>query len=188
MIALTVEGDGVRLGLADDVPRTDELPQAPPFASGEPTGGRRILKTDEDERLVYGVVMVADDEAVKAWKEAGSPDDGMPDVIDTEGEYVSEATLLKAHEGFMQRYAGAMALRGDPRVGREHDELARGVVMMQSAVLNKGTRWPDSDSEELTAARNWVVCDRILDDELWAAIKAEDITGYSIGGYASHAG
>ena len=148
---------------------------------------RPILKADEDRRLVFGIVMCADDDAVATWKAAGQSEDGMPDVIDTDGEYVSEATLQIAHEQFMARYARAMALRGNPLVGDRHQRYADGVVMMQSALLAKGTRWPDPESEPLTAALNWVVCDYVDSDDLWTQIKAGEITGYSIGGYAAHA-
>jgi hypothetical protein len=148
-----------------------------------------ILKADEDQRIVYGIVYAADDAAIAKWAADGSKPEDAPDVVDTQGEWVGEATLRKAFEGYMRHYAEMAMGEGKLPTGAQHRRLAKGVVMLQSALLVKGTCWPDADSPATEAALTWVRADHVGDgaEDLWKAIKKQELTGYSMGGKATRA-
>lgn len=96
-----------------------------------------------------------------------------PDMVDAHGDTIDADTIEKAAHGYLVDNAN---------VGYQHDflinEYARVVesyiapqdLTIGSEVVTKGT---------------WVIVTKILDESLWADIKAGVTTGYSIGGLGS---
>ena len=116
----------------------------------------RVVKTDDHRQALAGIVYAADDEQVRAWVEKGCPEDGKPDVVDTQGDWISEANLSQSFDEFMG-YADHLSQSGEPRpYGLFHRVLRQDTRLNQIALLLKGTHWPEADSPPLTAALNWV--------------------------------
>jgi len=148
------------------------------------TGWHQMLKADEDEHTVAGVVYAADDVAIAEWVAKGKPDVGKPDTIDTQGDHISEENLRASYNQFA-RLMDRMALSGDSRpFGVGHRVLNPNFTLLQNAVLCKGTRWPLPDSPPLTAALSWVQQLHVGDDGLWAQFKSGELGGFSLEGMA----
>jgi len=143
-----------------------------------------ILKANDDEHTVAGVVYAADDEAIAAWVAKGKPDTGRPDVIDTQGDHISEANLRASYDQFA-RMLERISRSGDPRpFGVGHQVLNPHFTLLQNALLFKGTHWPLPDSPPLTAASNWVQQLHVGDDGLWEKFKSGELGGFSLEGLA----
>lgn len=132
-----------------------------------------ILKADPNGD-VYGLAMIADDEAIAKWEEAGKPDDSKPSVIDTQGDFVPEDELVKAAEAF--------AADGKVSIGLQHGKLLKGAKLLQKAVLVKGTHWPNADSPAIEVAKAFALAVHTDDAEVKKQIAKGNFTGWSIGG------
>jgi len=144
----------------------------------------KMLKADDDEHTVAGVVYAADDAAIADWVAKGSPVDTKPDVVDTQGDYIQEENLRQSYLQF-SRLMDRLALSGDPRpFGVGHQVLSPHFTELQRALLCKGTCWPTADSPPLTAALNWVEQLYVGEDGLWARFKVGDLGGFSLEGLA----
>ena len=147
----------------------------------------RVVKADDERQTVAGVVYMADDEQVRAWVAKGSPEDRKPDVVDTQGDWISEANLRESFDGFM-RHIDQVARSGDSRpFGLSHRMLREDMTLLQSALLRKGSHWPEADSPPLTAALNWVQENRFDTPAAeWEKIKGtiEAEGGWSLEGVA----
>ncbi|SDP78144.1 XkdF-like putative serine protease domain-containing protein [Desulforhopalus singaporensis] len=125
-------------------------------AEGDPRQEReiQIAKTDEEKRLVYGIVY-------------------SPDEVDTQGDHTNAGEIEKAAHDFMKA----------ARVGnidKDHSfEAEEGAFVAESWIVKAGD--PVFPDEKEGA---WAVAIKIEDDELWSAVRKGDIGGLSIGGYA----
>jgi len=142
------------------------------------------VKADDERQTAAGIVYSADDEQVRGWVEKGCPDDGKPEVVDTQGDWISEANLRDSFDAFM-RHVDYVARSGDPRpFGLSHRVLRDDITLLQSALVHKGTHWPESDTEPLTASLNWVQQIHVASPEVWQEIKRAEFTGFSLEGLA----
>lgn len=144
----------------------------------------RVLKADEEERTTAGIVYMADDEQVGEWVKKGCPEDEPPEVLDTQGDFITENHLEESFRSFMQDLNANLQMGEPTPFGTRHIQLSAGATLLQSALLVKGTRWPEPESEPLTAALNWVKQIHWADDKDWQAIKEGKLTGFSLEGEA----
>lgn len=122
------------------------------LAKAEGVFNARILKVDEEEHMVYGVVME-------------------PDTEDTQGDFASSGEIMKAAHnyleqkqklGFMHRIFGF-----GQKLRIMESYIAPADFELEGEVVKKGS---------------WVMAVRVLVDELWQKVKSGEITGFSIGG------
>ena len=117
----------------------------------------QILKSDEEQRLVYGWASVI--------TEKGEP------VVDRQGDVIKPDTLVKAVNNFMEHV----------RVGKQmHDGDQVGVVVHSWPCTNEINK-----SVGLEADREgWLVAFKVYDDDVWAKVKSGELAAFSIGGRA----
>jgi hypothetical protein len=123
-------------------------------------------ETADEERYVLGVVME-------------------PDEVDTQGHTETAATIRKAQQAWMEAY------RTGGEAGHftvQHARTKDGKVLNSDdkfAVLECYIQKSDETYEgQSLKAGSWMMAERVLDDEMWSAIKNGEITGFSIGGTA----
>ena len=170
---------------------TPEGRNCPDCGSGMVAGERktksafvRVVKADDERQTAAGIVYSADDAQVRAWVEKGSPKDDKPEVVDTQGDWISEANLRDSFDTFM-RHVDRVARSGDPRpFGLSHRVLRDDITLLQSALVHKETCWPEPDTEPMTASLNWVQQIHVASPELWEEIKRAEFTGFSLEGLA----
>ena len=109
---------------------------------------------DEEERYVLGVVLV-------------------PNEVDSQGDIYSEEEVRKAAHFFMEF---------SPVLGLMHE---RTLPEAKIKILESYLAPVDFDMEgQHVTEGTWLLAARVLDDALWAAIKAGRLTGWSIEGTA----
>jgi hypothetical protein len=117
----------------------------------------QILKSDEEQRLVYGWASVI--------TEKGEP------VVDRQGDVIKPDTLVKAVSKFMEHV----------RVGKQmHDGEQIGVVVHSWPCTNEINKSVGLDADR----EGWLVAFKVYDDEVWADVKAGKLAAFSIGGRA----
>lgn len=111
-------------------------------------------------RIVYGEVLVPED-------------------VDAQGDIYSHAVVRDAAWGYLSRFGRGSGM------GRQHD--AENLLTVDEVELLESYLAPvDFDlNGRAIKAGTWLMCWRILDDALWAAVKAGEVTGFSIGGLAA---
>ncbi len=115
--------------------------------------------TAEEERYVLGIVME-------------------PDEVDTQGDTQTADTIRKAAFAFMEAYRGG----GDAgHMGLMHKQLVDGKVAILESYIQKSD---EAMGDESVKAGSWLMGVRVMDDDLWSAVKKGDLTGFSIGGTA----
>lgn len=114
-----------------------------------------ITKTDEDKRLVFGIVY-------------------SPGEIDSQGDMTDAAEIEKAAYGFLK------ASRTGSGVDKDHTFTPEGgAFVAESWIVRKGDPiFPDQPEG------SWAVAIKVDTDELWNAVKSGDIGGLSMGGLA----
>jgi len=137
------------------------------FASSEPLADRdgatvvvkvapqtRILKDTGEERFVFGVVLE-------------------PDVVDAQNDTYSAEEVRKAAHRWMEQ--------NNAQLGKQHAEIVTGKLK----VLESYVAPVDFAVGEQTVKKGaWVMAIRVVDDDMWAAVKKGEFTGFSIGGSA----
>jgi site-specific DNA-adenine methylase len=113
-------------------------------------------KTDDAQRLVYGVALV-------------------PDVVDAQGDVITAAAIAKAAHDFVMRYGK------DTLIGLQHKFFDRKLAMVESYLAPVDL---DLGGQKITAG-SWVLAVKVLDDDVWAGVKSGQIRGFSIGGVAT---
>lgn len=117
----------------------------------------QILKTDDEQRLVYGWASVI-------------TEDGKP-LVDRQGDVIEADTMVKAVNKFMEHIrVGKMMHKGD-QVGQ--------VVHSMPLTNEIGEALGISSSRE-----GWIVALKVFDDEVWSLVKSGQLTAFSIGGKA----
>jgi hypothetical protein len=117
----------------------------------------QILKTDEEQRMVYGWASVV--------TEKGEP------VVDRQGDVIEPDTLVRAVNKFMEHV----------RVGKEmHKGDQIGAVIHSMPVTKEigESLGIQSDRE------GWIVAFKVYNDDVWAKVKSGELAAFSIGGRA----
>ena len=115
----------------------------------------RIVKVDDEKRLVYGAVYAPDEE-------------------DAHGDFMTEAEVEKAAHNFLAKSNTVKA------TDTQHNlEPVEGVKIVESAVL-KGTHEILKDEKPGT----WYIVTKVENEEVWKSVKDGTYTGYSLYGFA----
>ena len=117
----------------------------------------KILKADDEQRMVYGWASVV--------TENGEP------VIDRQGDVIEPETLVKAVNNFMEHVRVGKAMHTGDQVG----------VVVHSMPITKEIGEAlgiHSDRE------GWVVAYKVYDDNVWNMVKSGELAAFSIGGRA----
>jgi hypothetical protein len=150
--------------VADNQDKDDPEAYCASLEKGADTQGRELLerkvpivKTDEERRLVYGVVYE-------------------PSVYDAHDDRMSKEEIEKAAHGFMVRYAKALG-----ETGTDH---ARDVSRDQVTVVESYIAPADLMlGAQLIKAGSWVMVAKVHDERLWKDVKAGRYTGWSFEGW-----
>ncbi len=116
----------------------------------------RIMKTDQEKRLVYGVVYE-------------------PDVEDSQGDVASAEEIEKAAHRFMIYLQEGVAF-----VDVQHNDQPADAVVVESYIAPVDFQF--QGSSEAVRKGSWVVVTHIVDEQLWKAVKSE-LKGYSMAGF-----
>ena len=117
----------------------------------------RFSKQDTEERYVMGIVLV-------------------PEERDAHGDIYSEDEVRKAQHRYMERY------RDTAYLGQQHGGVD---VTGKLLILESYLAPVDFELGGVTVKKGtWLMAVRVVDDELWEAVKRGDFTGFSIGGDA----
>jgi len=144
----------------------------------------KVIKADDEQQTIAGVVYMADDALVQEWVAKGSPEDRRPEVVDTDDDWITEDNLRQSFGDFMSR-VDRISRSGDVRpFGIGHRVLAPDMSLLQAALLYKGTSWPEPDTEPLSAQLNWVQQLHIENKSTWEEVKQQNLTGFSLEGLA----
>ena len=117
----------------------------------------KILKTDDEQRMVYGwaSVVTEDGEAV----------------VDRQGDVIEAATLVKAVNEFMEHVRVGKAMHTGEQVG----------TVVHSLPITKEI----GDALGIQSNREgWVVAYKVFDDAVWDMVKSGELAAFSIGGRA----
>ena len=117
----------------------------------------QILKTDDEQRIVYGWASVV-------------TENGVP-VVDRQGDVIEADTLVKAVNDFMEHV----------RVGKTmHSGEQTGMVIHSLPVTKE-----ICESLGIQCNREgWIVAYKVYDDAVWAMVKSGELAAFSIGGRA----
>jgi len=117
----------------------------------------KILKTDDEQRMVYGWASVV--------TEKGEA------VIDRQGDVIETGTLVKAVNEFMEHVRVGKAMHVGDQVG----------VVVHSLPITKEI----GDALGIQSDREgWVVAYKVFDDTVWDMVKSGELAAFSIGGRA----
>ena len=117
----------------------------------------KILKVDEEQRMVFGWASVI-------------TEDGEP-VVDRQGDMIGADTLVKAVNEFMEHVRVGKAMHTGKQVG----------VVVHSLPVTKEI----GDSLGIQSNREgWIVAYKVFDDDVWAMVKSGELAAFSIGGRA----
>jgi hypothetical protein len=117
----------------------------------------KILKTDDEQRMVYGWASVV--------TENGEP------VVDRQGDVIEAETLVKAVNEFMEHVRVGKAMHVGDQVG----------TVVHSLPITKEI----GDSLGIQSDREgWVVAYKVFDDDVWNMVKSGELAAFSIGGRA----
>jgi len=118
----------------------------------------KILKTDDEQRMVYGWASVVTEK-------------GVP-VIDRQGDVIEADTLVKAVNNFMEHVRVGKAMHTGEQVG----------VVVHSLPITKEI----GDALGIQSDREgWVVAYKVYDDAVWEMVKSGELAAFSIGGRAT---
>ena len=117
----------------------------------------KILKADDEQRMVYGWASVV--------TEKGEP------VIDRQGDVIMPETLVKAVNNFMEHV----------RVGKTMHVGEQTGVIVHSMPITKEI----GDALGIQSDREgWIVAYKVYDDAVWNMVKSGELAAFSIGGRA----
>lgn len=118
----------------------------------------KILKVDDEQRMVYGWASVVTEK-------------GVP-VVDRQGDVIEADTLVKAVNSFMEYVRVGKAMHTGEQVG----------VVVHSLPVTKEI----CDALGIQSDREgWVVAYKVYDDNVWAMVKSGELSAFSIGGRAN---
>lgn len=118
----------------------------------------KILKVDNEQRMVYGWASVV-------------TENGVP-VVDRQGDIIEADTLVKAVNNFMEYVRVGKAMHTGEQVG----------VVVHSLPVTKEI----CDALGIQSDREgWVVAYKVYDDKVWEMVKSGELAAFSIGGRAN---
>jgi cation transport regulator ChaB len=117
----------------------------------------KILKTDEEQRIVYGWASVITE--------------GGERVVDRQGDIIEADTLVKAVNDFMEHIRVGKTMHTGKMTGRVIHSLPITKEIGESLGIQ-------SDRE------GWVVAYKVYDDDVWDKVKSGELAAFSIGGRA----
>ncbi|MBC7954054.1 MAG: hypothetical protein H7Z12_19830 [Rhodospirillaceae bacterium] len=91
--------------------------------------------------------------------------------VDAHGHWANASTIRKAAERFMRDFMGG-------NIDKQHNFSKQDAYAVESWIIRKGDPMFPSEPEG-----SWAVGVKVLDRDLWKAIKAGDYTGFSLAGY-----
>ena len=115
----------------------------------------QVLKVDQEQRIVLGVVLE-------------------PDVEDAQGDILTAETIRVAAHGFLLKHQ---------TIGVMHEDFSRTdeLKIVESFIAPVDMEINDIKINKGT----WMMATKILDDEIWASVKDGTFGGYSIGGFGN---
>lgn len=117
----------------------------------------KILKIDDEQRIVYGWASVSTEKGDK--------------VVDTQGDVIEMSTLEKAVNGFMEHV----------RIGKTmHDGPPTGIILHSMLVSKELSESLGIQSD----MEGWIVGYKVYDQSVWNRVKSGELRAFSIGGYA----
>lgn len=117
----------------------------------------RIVKVDEEQRMVYGWASVISERGIA--------------VIDSQGDIIEADELLKATTEFMKDARIAKVMHTGSQMG----EVVHSFPLVFEIAKGLGIK---CDKE------GWIVGVYVKDDEAWQAVKSGELPAFSIGGEA----
>lgn len=115
----------------------------------------KVLKVDDDQRLVYGWASVIEENGQA--------------VVDSQGDMIAEPVIQKAAHGFiLEARAGKLMHEGSP-VGDIVESMVFTKALQQALGVNLNKV-------------GWLIAYKVRDDALWKRVKAGDFPAFSIGG------
>lgn len=120
-------------------------------------GDAKILKMDDEQRIVYGWASVV-------------TEDGNP-VVDTQGDVISPSEMEKMANNFMLDVRKAKAMHEGGQIGEVIHSMPLTEELMKAFDIY-------SDRE------GWLIAMKVHDDETWSEMKKGKFTGFSVGGKA----
>lgn len=95
-----------------------------------------------------------------------------PETVDSQGDIYSADAIEQAAHTFMAEYRN---------VGHQHSTLVNDLVQIVESFVAPS----DFELGGMTVkAGTWLMTVKVLDEPLWQAVKAGELTGFSIGGFA----
>lgn len=95
-----------------------------------------------------------------------------PDTVDAQGDTIAAEEIRQAAHKFMEDFGN---------LGLQHKEIVNGKLKLLESFIAP----VDFDVDGQAVKKGtWLMAERVIDDDLWVAIRKGEITGYSIGGSA----
>jgi len=117
----------------------------------------KILKTDDEQRLVYGWASVISQNGVS--------------VVDTQGDVIDATTLHKAANEFME----AVRVGKVMHIGDKKAEILHSLVLTADLAKALGLQ---------AEQEGWIIGMKVHDEEAWQLVKSGVLKAFSIGGRA----
>lgn len=114
-----------------------------------------ISKSDEDKRIVTGVVLE-------------------PETVDAQGDTIPASVIEKAAHHFLSGYNVQNTLGFAHKVFKKNFDLLESYIAPQDMTIGKQT----------VKAGSWVMSVKVLSEDVWSLVRSGKITGFSIGGRA----
>ena len=157
-----LEGDGAESDSEAVDPRLEALraivQEVLAMGSVDKSFEGKILKVDDEQRMVYGWASVVTEK-------------GVP-VVDRQGDVIEADTLVKAVNNFMEYVRVGKAMHTGEQVG----------VVVHSLPVTKEI----CDALGIQSDREgWVVAYKVYDDKVWEMVKSGELAAFSIGGRAN---
>jgi len=114
-----------------------------------------ICKSNEEEQTITSVVL-------------------QPEVVDAQGDIVSQKVIAKAAHNFLADYNARTTLALMHKDFSPQFELYESSIMLDDTVIG----------EKTVKKGSWLMVVHVLDDEVWKQVKTKKFTGLSIKGKA----
>ncbi len=114
-----------------------------------------ITKANEDERTVTGVVL-------------------QPEVVDGQGDIYDSKVIRKAAHNFLAKY------NAGNKMGLQHKDFKPRFELLESFLAPMDM----VIGSKVVKSGSWIICVKVLDENIWKKVKDGKLTGFSIGGKA----
>jgi hypothetical protein len=118
-----------------------------------------LIKKSEEKRTVTGVVL-------------------QPEVIDAQGDIMSEEVISQAAHNFLSKYNATV--KKASKLGLMHKFFNVKFELLESWIAPHDVVVNDSQIKK----GSWIITVKVLDDKVWKNVKEGKLTGFSIGGKA----